>query len=481
MERPEPELLAQFFPEVEVIERDLGWTLKATVSLGRSFVPEESVARAAEILATRSRDELMLEVERRNRELRDSLDSLRRTRSAKERMESELSIGRDIQMGMLPLEFPAFPEREEITIYATVEPAREVGGDFYDYFFVGKDTLCFSVGDVSGKGVPSALFAAVTKTLVSSLAKSGYSPSATLTQVNTELASGNESCMFVTLWLGLLDVQTGRLTYTNAGHNPPYLRRNDGTVDVLSGRHGPVAGAMEGMTYTEGAIQLSAGDLVVGFTDGVTEATSTGMDLFGEERLERLLASERVHTPQAAVEEIVAAVHEFERGAAQADDVTVVSVLYRGRDEARVRRLDLTMANDLAEIERAADAMGEFLQENGVPAPVRRRLGMAIDEILNNVISYAFPEGGEHVVKLGIVLSADWLVVRLEDEGIPFNPLKQSDPDTTASLEERQIGGLGIHLVRNMMDDVSYARQGTYNVLSLRKRLAPEPPDGDTA
>ena len=163
----------------------------------------------------------MAEVQARNIELKDSLENLRRTRSAKERMESELNIGRDIQMSMVPVNFPPFPDRTEFTIYATLQPAREVGGDFYDFFLIDDDLLCVCVGDVSGKGVPSALFMAVTKTLIKSMAKNDSSPASILTHVNDELSHNNESSMFVTIFLAIMNVSNGQLTYCNAGHNPP--------------------------------------------------------------------------------------------------------------------------------------------------------------------------------------------------------------------------------------------------------------------
>ena len=198
----------------------------------------------------------------------------------KERMQDELNIGREIQMSMLRQDFPVYPDRDEFDLAATILPAREVGGDFYDFFFVDQDHLCLCVGDVSGKGVPAALFMAVTKTLIKSRASSDDSPASIMTYVNDALCEGNEACMFVTLFLAFVNVKTGALVYSNAGHNPPNLKRRSGNVERLSDRHGPVAGAMEGLAFKESAINLEQGDALVFYTDGVTEAMNPEGALF---------------------------------------------------------------------------------------------------------------------------------------------------------------------------------------------------------
>ncbi len=162
-----------------------------------------------------------------------------------------MNIGREIQMSMVPLVFPPFPDHNEFSVFAALEPAREVGGDFYDFYFLDEERLCICIGDVSGKGVPAALFMAMAKTLIKSRADDDRSTASILTHVNDELSADNKTCMFVTIFTGILNIRTGELVYTNAGHNPPYLRRKDGHWQRLDRRHGPVIAAVEGMVYKE--------------------------------------------------------------------------------------------------------------------------------------------------------------------------------------------------------------------------------------
>ena len=242
----------------------------------------------------------------------------------------ELEIAAEIQMSMLPQTFPPYPERGEFAIFASLLPAREVGGDFYDFSLIDDDRLTFGVGDVSGKGTPAALFMAKTATLLKLLARDDSSPARIMARLNDELSYRNESCNFVTLFFGVLDLKTGELVYANAGHNPPVLKRSDGRVESVAERHGPLLGAWAGMAYGEGALQLSDGDLLVLYTDGVTEATDSEGRFFSEERLVDLIASRRFTSAEDAVRAIRATVEEFESGTVQTDDVAVLAVRLEG-------------------------------------------------------------------------------------------------------------------------------------------------------
>jgi len=246
----------------------------------------------------------------------------------KERMEKELNVAHEIQMSMVPLTFPPFPERKEFTIYATLEPALEVGGDFYDFFFIDEDRLCFCVGDVSGKGVPAALFMAVTRTMIKSKASADPSTASILTFVNEQISQENPNCMFVTLWVGVLDIRTGEVTYTNAGHNPPYLKRVDGSLEKLDMLHGPVVGAVEGLVYGEDKLKFGSEDLLLAFTDGVTEEIDVNDELYGDMRLEALLSEMTVVSVEQSVQDVVASVREFQGESAQDDDITVLALQF---------------------------------------------------------------------------------------------------------------------------------------------------------
>jgi len=254
----------------------------------------------------------------------------------KERMESELNVGRDIQMSFVP-DFSSLPDRSEFSICAALEPALEVGGDFYDSYFLDEKRFCFCIADVSGKGVPAALFMAMAKTLIKSRAADDRSTASILTHVNDELSVDNQACMFVTVFAGILNIRSGELVYTNAGHNPPYIRKKDGTLQRLDQRHGPAIGAMEGMVYKEERDTLEPGDLLFLYTDGVTEAIDTENHLFSEDRLKDLLTAKSTKDAQTAVDHTVAAVITFEGEAERTDDVTVLALEFHGRPEDALR------------------------------------------------------------------------------------------------------------------------------------------------
>jgi sigma-B regulation protein RsbU (phosphoserine phosphatase) len=265
----------------------------------------------------------------------DTTKSRDEFRGAKERMEGELNAAKEIQMSMLPLTFPPFPQRSEFSVFATLAPAREVGGDFYDFFFIDEDRFCFCIGDVSGKGVPAALFMAVSKSLIKSRATADFSSASIITHVNNELGRDNDACMFVTVFLGILDVKTGALTYTNAGHNPPYLLQSDGGVIQLNQCHGLVVAAMEGTVYGEDKITVIPGDLLLTFTDGVTEAMDVNKALYSDERLTSLMSSRQFESVEEIVDVTVSDVWDFQGDAEQADDVTVLAIQYFGEPKGK--------------------------------------------------------------------------------------------------------------------------------------------------
>jgi sigma-B regulation protein RsbU (phosphoserine phosphatase) len=263
-------------------------------------------------------------------DLKIYIRDLKETTAAKERIESELSVAHDIQMGILHKIFPPFPERHEFDIYATLEPAREVGGDLYDFFFLDDDNLCLSVGDVSGKGVPASLFMAITQTLIKSKASRGLMPNTVLSRVNEDLSMDNPSFMFVTLFLGILNIRTGKLIYSNGGHNPPYWIRNSGQVLTLESTQGMALGVVEGFAYQSRELVLQAGESLFLYTDGVTEAMNEKAELFSEQRLEGAIRKLRQKPVREFISGISREVEEFSKGVPQADDMTMIVLKFYG-------------------------------------------------------------------------------------------------------------------------------------------------------
>ena len=248
----------------------------------------------------------------------------------RERIGTELKVATSIQAGMLPRTFPAFPERKEFDLYATMNPAKEVGGDFYDFFLVDEDHLCMVMADVSGKGVPAALFMAIAKALIKSRAKMGGTPSAILADVNNQLCEDNQSGMFVTVWLAILEISTGRGMAANAGHEHPVLRRAGGSYELVEYRHSPAVAFMKGIPFREHPFQLFPGDRIVVYTDGVAEATNTVPELYGTGRMLDALNAAGEATPEETLGALRRSITEFENGAEQFDDITMLCLDYFG-------------------------------------------------------------------------------------------------------------------------------------------------------
>ena len=323
-------------------------------------------------------------------ELDDSITNLIETTAENERMESELNIGREIQMSLLPQDFPQDPR---ITIHAQLVAAREVGGDWYDFFFIDEDRVCFCVGDVAGKGVPGALFMAVAKTLIKSRAALDHSTGSIIEYVNRELNIDNTNIMFATIFIGILNIRTGELLYTNAAHNPPYRMGQINKIEVLDHRHGVMVGPMPGSKYEEEKIVLADGDLLVIFTDGVTEAMNPSVELFSEERLEQLLSSVDSRPADEVTASIFSAVDQFASGAEQSDDITVLVVQFHGvSQDSDDRRFSVTIKNEVSEIVRFQEQFAGFAAEQGITPTIMQKVQVVLEEVLSNIIFYAYDD-----------------------------------------------------------------------------------------
>ncbi|RPH75390.1 MAG: hypothetical protein EHM80_16315, partial [Nitrospiraceae bacterium] len=426
------------------------------------------VAIATDITALKNAEQAAEDATRR------LADSLALVEAAKARMQEELNVGRDIQRSMLPRVFPPFPDRKELELYAVLEPALEIGGDLYDFFLIDDHRLCFVVGDVAGNGVPAALFMAMTKIMVKTRAMSDPSPASIVTHVNDALSADNDSCMFVTLYLGILNLRDGTLLATNAGHNPPLLKRQGGQFEWMTAQDGPMVGPMPGIAFKESTIQLGPGDELFLYTDGVTEADNRRRELFGNSRLKSVLTKSKAGSVVDRLSEVMNAVRGFAGEVPQADDITMLGLRYHGvpPPDVAVKVFHQTMVNQLMAIPDLQIAFEEYVAQWPGAKPLIPTLNMALDDLLNNVVQYAFPnDPTEHHIEVeGEVLDA-CVVLTIRDDGIPFNPLSVAPPDLSVLLHEREIGGLGIHLVRAMFDEVTYHRNVRRNVLTIKKRL----------
>ena len=407
--------------------------------------------------------------ERMTASLKSYIENLTRVTAERERLGAELNVAKRIQASMLPCIFPPFPDRPEFDLYATMVPAKEVGGDFYDFFMVDGDHLTMVIADVSGKGIPAALFMMTSKTLLQTLAQTGLSPAEVLSEANAKLCENNEAGMFVTVWIGMLEISSGRFVYANAGHNAPLLRRNGGAFEFLQARPGFVLAGMEGVRYHQEETMLQPGDLLYLYTDGVTEAADPKERLYGEERLRKTIDQSGSGDLKALLHGVKVDIDAFADGAEQSDDITMLALRIdrRGRSmkqltvPARRDRLD----DVLAFIE------GELLAA-GCPAKARLQLSLAAEEVFVNIADYAYGGGeGEATVSMDVSGNPPVATVIFSDEGAPHDPLEKQDPDVTLPVDDREIGGLGIFLMKKSVDEVRYRREDGRNLLTLTKAL----------
>ena len=390
--------------------------------------------------------------------------ALKLASDSKTRIEGELQAASDIQSSMLPKTFPPFPNRDDIDMAAAIVPAKEVGGDLYD-FYIRDEKLFFCIGDVSGKGVPASLFMAVTRSLFRSVSNHEHSPAKIVTTINNSLSESNDASMFVTFFCGVLDMKTGHMVYCNAGHNAP-IALTDRIGELPVDSNIPL-GIMPGFDFTEQEADIRYDDAIFLYTDGVTEAENIHHELFGEERMIKVLHTRRSASEQMAC--VADAVREFRGEAAQSDDITVLFIHYLGKEETGDKVLKITFDNDISQIPRLEGFIEEIREATGIDAGLAMSLNLAFEEAVTNVMMYAYPEGASGSVNLKAILKEECVEFVLWDKGIPFDPTAAPEADTTLGVEERAIGGLGIHLVRNIMDSISYENKNGMNILTMIK------------
>ena len=349
--------------------------------------------------------------------------------------------------------------------------AKEVGGDFYDYYQLDESRVAFLVADVSGKGIPAAMFMMTAKTIIKDLAESGIPVNEIFTRANEKLCENNESGMFVTAWMGILDLKTGNMQFANAGHNPPLLKRVDGSFEYLKTRAGFVLAGMEGIRYRAGELMLSPGDRLFLYTDGVPEATNSDNKLYGEERLLEFMNQNTNVDAVSLLPKLKENIDEFVGEAPQFDDITMLLLDYKSYQGGE----HMTSKTFKAQIEALSDILGFvdlMLEKYECPMKIQTAICVAIEEVFVNVARYAY-ENGEGDVTLGIGFDKESrnITFRMRDKGVPFDPLKKPDPDITLSAEEREIGGLGIFITKKTMDTVEYTYENGENTLTMIKKI----------
>ena len=382
------------------------------------------------------------------------------------RIDKELEYAKQIQLSALPKNFP---EDEDYSIFAQMIAAKEVGGDFYDFYKLSDTSVAFLAADVSGKGIPAAMFMMTAKTIIKDLAEHGMAVNDIFTKANDKLCENNESGMFVTAWMGILDLSTGVVQFANAGHNPPLLKRADGSFEYLKIRPGFVLAGMEGINYRAGEITLNPGDRLFLYTDGVTEATNADNQLYGEDNLQSFMNTNASLEASELLFALKNNIDEFVGEAPQFDDITMLMFDYKPQKGGEL----MTNKTFKAKTEVLPDVLSyveETLESVGCSVKIQTAVCVAIEEVFVNIAHYAYAENDGYVtLQIGFNKASGVVTFRISDKGVPFDPLKNADPDITLSAEEREIGGLGIFIAKKTMDSLCYSFENGENILTMTK------------
>ena len=426
-----------------------------------------------EKLTIRSHDELgalYRSLTHMERDMNAYIRDLLSVTAEKERIGTELSIAAQIQANMLPRVFPPFPERHDFDIYAIMTPAREVGGDFYDFFLIDDDHLGLVMADVSGKGVPAALFMVNAKTLIKNRAMMGGGPAEILRYVNEQLCQGNEAELFVTVWLAIVELSTGKGLAANAGHEHPAICRANGKYELVVYRHSPPVAVMEEIHFREHCFELHPGDCLFVYTDGVTEAADENNQLFGTDRMLAGLNIRPNADPQTLLQNVKLEIDAFVGGTPQFDDITMMCLQFTGSEAKKMQ--ELTIEAKIENLDEVLAFVDERLEEIGCSMKTQMQIDVAVEEVFVNIASYAYTPGiGSATVRIESSQDPAAVTITFVDRGIPYNPLLKEDPDVTLSAEERAIGGLGIYMVKKAVDDISYVYRDGQNILSISKTI----------
>ncbi len=396
------------------------------------------------------------------------MEKLAQVTEEKTRIEAGLNLAADMQQAILPRDFSTHANYD---IYGDMRSAKEVGGDFYDFYSLGRQELVVTIADVSDKGIPAALFMMVSKTILKNCMQNygQKSLAAAVQKANEQIAEENGEGLFVTVFVGRLNLVTGEFVYVNAGHSLPVLCRN-GEISTLPKARNPMLGIKKGISFVENKFSLQADDTLFLYTDGVTEAMNGKQQMFGKIGMEAVLAGAASSEAREIVEAMFQAIETHGTGVEQFDDITMLTLKYDGKvqDIGEIREWEVTA--DADELGRVNALIRGMVEELACPSRWLKQLLVVVEEIFVNIADYAYDEGGKVVIRGK--LHADPAAIELSfiDQGRPYNPLTKSDPDFTTPLQKRQEGGLGIFLIQKYVEDISYKRQEGRNILTIYKK-----------
>lgn len=417
---------------------------------------------SARLPETESADEIGIMTEAFHKMRDKLLQHIEMVKSAaikEQKNQSELEIAKDIQQSVLPTDYPC---NSVFEVYASMKPARHVGGDFYDFFFIGEEKFAVLVADVSGKGIPAALYMMTAKALIKNTAQSGMNISELFASVNNDLCSGNMSNMFVTAFLAVLNLKTGVLEYVNAGHNPPFFFDGN-NYRMLEVKRNMVLGGLPDMTYPTEKIQMKKGQRMFLYTDGVSEAQNEKGEFYGENRLQQILQQD-LQSPRHTISLVGENVKDFAGSAEQSDDITMLELLYCG-----IEKDILVVKAEVAQIDNVLQAVENDMLQKNVPMTEQTKVITSCEEIFSNIAQYAYKDGG--LVRIRSTMVNNKYLLRFIDNGVAYNPLEKDEPNITGKADERDIGGLGIFIVKKLMHEVNYERNDNQNILTIGVKM----------
>ena len=396
-----------------------------------------------------------------------NLERLQQVNDEKKRISSELQVASQIQQTMLPHNHL---QRDDVDVFGSLVPAREVGGDLFDYI-IRDEKLFFCIGDVSGKGTPSAMLMAGTRSFFRAFSGHENNPALIMQYINESACQGNDTNMFVTLFIGVLDLPTGHLRYCNAGHDVPMILANGQWTCLEAKPHLPI-GLFNEVKYNMMETYLQPNSTIFLYTDGLTEAKNCEHKQFGIKQVEEVLATCTDMHPQELLETIDKAVRGFVGGAEQSDDLTMLAIRYTPQRYESTLNETITLKNDVHEVSKLSTFQKSFYEKMKLEKSLASQLRLAVEEAVVNVIEHAYPFGTEGSVEVTMMSDGHRLKVVIDDTGTPFDPTIEKKVDITLSAEDRQIGGLGILLVRELMDTINYEHINGHNILTLRKKIS---------
>jgi sigma-B regulation protein RsbU (phosphoserine phosphatase) len=397
-----------------------------------------------------------------------SVRKLEQKTQEQQRMDGELQVASGIQQALLPVDEPTLAGVSDVQVEGRLIPAKAVGGDLYNVF-VRDEKLFFCVGDVSGKGVPAALIMAITQVLFRDIASRESNPMHIMNRINQMACRNNRNNIFITMFVGVLDLPTGILRYCNAGHNKPIMVNCINSQEIDAKPNLPV-GLFDDFKYDMQEMTIESGSTLFLYTDGLTEAKDIRRKQFGEERLMRLIADSHSTDTRLLVDTAVTQVTQFAEGTEQSDDLTLLAIRYAPKQEETVLSESLTLKNDPRQVSLLSSFVKDVFGRLDIEPKLARDIRLAVEEAVVNVIDYAYPRGMEGDVAVDVSSNGHQVKVIISDTGTPFDPTKENRADTTLSVEDRPIGGLGILLVRKLMDSINYERINGKNVLTLKKK-----------